>query len=135
MENKPVWNRQALEELICGVMNIKQITPLINKHISELILIHKMDYKEIAQCIVWYDEVFQGKAEPIYGLSFVISVRERAAEYFNELAKKLKEQEEEANKVVENQENNIIFNIKVLDRQKRKPRQLDITEINIERES
>lgn len=94
-----------------------------------------MTYKEIARCIVWYEEVFHGKFEPIYGLSFVPSVRERAAKYFHELEIKTKIQAEQAKKVVEYQENNIIFNIQSLEHKKRKAKQLDITEINVEGES
>jgi len=133
--NETVWNKQALEELICGVMKIKTITPTIRKQINNFVLIDNMTYKEIARCIVWYDEVFHGKFEPIYGISFVPSVRDRAAKYFAELALQVQRQKEQANKIVEVQENNIIFNIQSLGHKKRKPRQLDITEIDVEGES
>ena len=94
-----------------------------------------MTYKDIARCIVWYDEVFHGKFEPIYGISFVPSVKDRAAEYFRELERQKKAQAEQAKKIVEYQDNNIIFNIRSLEHKKRTPKQLDISEINVEGES
>lgn len=133
--NEVIWNKQALEELICGVMKIKTITPTIRKQINNFVLVDNMTYKEIARCIVWYDEVFHGKFEPIYGISFVPSVRERAAKYFADLAKQVELQKEQATKIVKVQENNIIFNIQGLGHKKRAPKQLDINEINVEGES
>ena len=124
------WTKQQLEELILDVMRLKSITPTIRKQIGNYVLIDNMTYKEIARCIVWYDEVFHGKFEPIYGISFVPSVRDRAAEYFRNLEKQKKAQQ-----VAEYQENNIIFNIKSLEHKKRTPKQLDISEINVEGES
>ena len=129
------WTKQQLEELILEVMRLKSITPTIRKQIGNYVLIDNMTYKEIARCIVWYDEVFHGKFEPIYGISFVPSVRDRAAEYFRNLEKQKKAQQEQAKKVAEYQENNIIFNIKSLEHKKRTPKQLDISEINVEGES
>ena len=74
-DNKP-YTRQDLEALICEVMGLKTITPTIRKQISNYILLDNMTNKEIARCIVWYQEVFHGKFEPIYGISFVPSVKE-----------------------------------------------------------
>lgn len=117
------------------VMHLKSITPTIRRQIGNYVLIDNMTYKDIARCIVWYDEVFHGKFEPIYGISFVPSVKDRAAEYFRNLEKEKKAQQEQAKKVAEYQENNIIFNIKSLEHKKRTPKQLDISEINVEGES
>ena len=129
------WTKQQLEELILEVMHLKSITPTIRRQIGNYVLIDNMTYKDIARCIVWYDEVFHGKFEPIYGISFVPSVKDRAAEYFRNLEKQKKAQQEQAKKVAEYQENNIIFNIKSLEHKKRTPKQLDISEINVEGES
>lgn len=129
------WTKQQLEELILEVMHLKSITPTIRRQIGNYILIDNMTYKDIARCIVWYDEVFHGKFEPIYGISFVPSVKDRAAEYFRELERQKKAQAEQAKKIVEYQDNNIIFNIRSLEHKKRTPKQLDISEINVEGES
>ena len=82
MVNSQPYTRQDLEALICEVMGLKTITPTIRKQISNYILLDNMTNKEIARCIVWYQEVFHGKFEPIYGISFVPSVKDRAAKYF-----------------------------------------------------
>jgi len=129
------WTKQQLEELILEVMHLKSITPTIRRQIGNYVLIDNMTYKDIARCIVWYDEVFHGKFEPIYGISFVPSVKDRAAEYFRNLEKEQKAKQEQARKVAEYQENNIIFNIKSLEHKKRTPKQLDISEINVKGES
>ena len=131
MESKP-YSKRELEELICDVMGISSITPLIRKHISSYVLIDNMTYKEIARCVVWYTEVFKGKCEPVYGLSFVPSVKERAAKYFRQLELDQQAQKEQAKKLVECQESNIIFNIKSLQHKRRQPKQLDISEIDVE---
>lgn len=134
MASKP-YTKQDLDQLICEVMQLKSITPTIQRQIGNFILIDNMTYKEIARCIVWYQEVFHGKFEPIYGLSFVPSVKDRAAQYFRQLEKQMKAQADQAKKVVEYQENNIIFNIQSLEHKKRKAKQLDVTEIQVEGES
>lgn len=129
------YTRQDLENLICEVMDIKSITPTIRKQINNFILIDNMTYKDIMRCVVWYQEVFHGKFEPIYGLSFVPSVKDRAAKYFEELAKKVQRQQEQAKKIVEYQQNNIIFNIHSLEHKKRKAKQFDLKEIDIKGDS
>ena len=129
------YTKQDLEQLVLDVMGLKTITPTIRKQIGNFILIDNMTYKEIARCIVWYQEVFHGKFEPIYGLSFVPSVKDRAAKYFQQLEKQMKAQTEQAKKVVEYQENNIIFNIQSLEHKKRKAKQLDISEIDVKGDS
>lgn len=131
MANKP-FTKQELEKMVCEVMGISSITPTIKRQISNFVLIDNMTYKEIARCICWYQEVFKGKMEPIYGLSFVPSVKDRAAEYFRQLEIRAKAAEREAKKVVEYQENNIVFNIHSLEHKKRQPKQYDISEIDVE---
>ena len=62
---------------------------------------------------------------------FVPNVKDAAAEYFRKLELDQQNQAAEAKKVVEYQDNNIIFNIKSLQHKKRNPKQLDITDVNI----
>lgn len=135
MANKKDWNKSALEELICEGMQIRSITPTIRKQINNFVILDNMTYKEIARCIVYYNEIMLKELEPIYGIAFVPAVRDRAAKYFAELELKEKSKKEQADKIVEFQENNIIFNIKSLGHKKRKPKQLDISEINVKGES
>ena len=130
-----ILTRQDLEQMICDVIGLQSITPVITKQINKFVLIDNMTFKDIMRCIVWYDEVFHGKFEPIYGLSFVPSVKDRAAKYFQDLAKQVQVQQEQAKKIVEYQQNNIIFNIQSLEHKKRQAKQLDISEINIEGDS
>lgn len=131
MANSKPFTKQDLEKMILEVMELSSITPTIRRQINNFILVDKMTYKEIARCIVWYQEVFHGTFEPIYGISFVPSVKDRAAKYFRQLELDQQAQASEARKIVEYQENNIIFNIQSLEHKKRQPKQLDISEIDV----
>lgn len=134
MGDKP-FTKQQLEALVCDVMHIKSITPTMRRQITNLVLVEKMTYLEIARCIVFYDEELHGKFEPIYGLSFVHAVRDRAAAHFARLAQEQQQQVEQAQKITEYQENNIVFNIHSLEHKRRQARQLDISEINVKGDS
>ena len=129
------YTKVELDELICEVMGLKSITPTIRKQVNTYVLVDHMTYKEIARCIVYYQEVKKKKLEPLYGIFFVPAIKEEAAKYFIELERQKKVQKEQAQKVAEFKENNIIFNIGSLEHKKRKPKQLDVNEINIEGES
>lgn len=109
----------------------QDIPPSIRKKISQLLL-DGYTPKEIARCICYYEEVRKGTLDLVYGIWFVPNVRAAAAAYFKQLELDQQNQATEAKKVVEYQDNNIIFNIKSLHHKKRKPKQLDVTDIDIE---
>lgn len=125
--------RKELEELIKEVMSITTITPLINKHIDDLVLLNDMTFLEIMRCIVYIDEVLQRKIEPFYGIKTqVLSIREQSNKYFKQKELDLQKQSEEGAKIVQYQDNNIIFNIKSLKSKKRNPKQFfDVAEIEL----
>ena len=125
------YRRSDLEEVICEVMGITSITPMITKQINRYILEYNMSFKEIARCVVWYVDVFGGTLNTVYGIGIVPNVREQAAAYFKKLELDQQQQSIEAKKVVEYQDNNIIFNIKQLKHNKRNPKQLNIADIDI----
>ena len=125
------YKRSDLEEVICEVMGITSITPMITKQINRYILEYNMSFKEIARCVVWYVDVFGGTLNTVYGIGIVPNVREQAAAYFKKLELDQQQQSIEAKKVVEYQDNNIIFNIKQLKHNKRNPKQLNIADIDI----
>ena len=125
------FKRSDLEQMICEVMGIKSITPMISKQINKYILDYDMSFKEIARCVVWYVEVFGGTLNTVYGIGILPNIREQAAAYFKQLELDQQKQATEAKKVVEYQDNNIIFNIKSLQHKKRKPKQLDINDIDV----
>jgi hypothetical protein len=128
------FTRNQLEQLICELVGVKQITPLITKHINELCLQYKMTWKEIARCLTWYVEVAHRTISVEFGIKTICtSVREKAEQYFKQLELDQQQQRAEAKKVVEYQENNIIFNIKSLKHQKRQPKQYDISDIDVDK--
>lgn len=132
MAKDNTFKRTDLEKMICEVMGLSTITPMISKQINRFILDYDMSFKEIARCVVWYVEVFGGELNPVYGIGIIPNIREKAAAYFKQLELDQQKQAIEAQKIVEYQDNNIIFNIKSLKHNKRKPKQLDINDINVE---
>lgn len=129
---------QAHEELLNMIreeLGQTNIPPTISKQIGNYCLLDDMTYKEIAQCLVYYVEVCKGKLSPLYGLYFVPNIRQQAAEYFEKLRREKIQQEREAEKIVKNQEHNIIFNINYIDNQPRRPKLLDIGAINMKEHS
>ena len=128
------FTRNQLEQLICELVGVKQITPLITKHINELCLQYKMTWKEIARCLTWYVEVAHRTINIEFGIKTICtSVREKAEQYFKQLELDQQRQKAEAEKVVQYQENNIIFNIKLLKHPKRQPKQYDISDIDVDK--
>ncbi len=125
------YSRKDLEDLICDVMGLTTITPMIRNQINKCVLEYNMSFKEIARCIVWYTEVNGKQFSSIYGIGIIVSIREETEKYFKKLELDQQRKAEEAKKVVEYQGNNIIFNIKLLKHNKRKPRQLDLNDINV----
>ena len=129
---------QAHEELL-NMIREELVRPdipsSISKQISNYCLLDDMTQREIAQCIVYYVEGRGVKIDPIYGLSFISKIRPDAAKYFEKLRQEKIRQEREAEKVVKNQEHNIIFNINYIDNQPRRPKLLDIGAINMKEES
>lgn len=129
--DKP-FSKQELIDLIKEVMGIQTITPMINKQINRFILQDKMTYKEIARCVVWYTEV-QGKSfTTMYGLGIIPNIREDVEKYFRQLELDQQQKANEAKKIIENQDNNIIFNIKSLKQKPRKRKSLNIGEIKVD---
>ena len=135
MAKDNTFKRTDLEQMICEVMGLSTITPMISKQINRFILDYDMSFKEIARCVVWYVEVFGGELNPVYGIGIIPNIKEKAAAYFKQLERNQQQQAIEAQKIVEYQDNNIIFNIKSLKHNKRKPKQLDINDINVEGDS
>ena len=135
MAKDNTFKRTDLEKMICEVMGLSTITPMISKQINRFILDYDMSFKEIARCVVWYVEVFGGELNPVYGIGIIPNIREKAAAYFKQLELDQQKQAIEEHKIVEYQDNNIIFNIKSLKHHKRKPKQLDINDINVEGDS
>ena len=126
------YTREDLFALIKEVMGIESVTPMISKQVNRFILEYDMTFKEIARCIVWYVEVNGGQLSTLYGLGIIPNIRENAAKYFKQLELDQQKQLAEAQKIVEYQDNNIIFNIKSLKHKKRQPRQFNIEDIKVE---
>lgn len=125
------YSLKELQQLIRDVMGIQTITPMISRQINKFVLDYNMTYKEIARCIVWYTEVAKQTLEPLYGIGMIVNVREQAAAYFKQLELDQQRQRKEAEKVVQYQDNNIIFNIRSLKHKKKQPKQIDISQIDV----
>ena len=125
------YTKDDLVKIIKEVMGLENITPMITRQINRFILEDNMTYKDIAKCIVWYTEVHGGFLSSVYGLGMVPNIREQALKYFKQLELDQQKQLAEAQRVVEYQDNNIIFHIGSLKHKKREPKQFNIEDIEI----
>lgn len=126
------FTKNDLLEIIREVMGIETITPMITRQINKFVLQDDMSFKEIARCIVYYVEVKGGVLDTMYGLGIIPNIREQAAKYFKQLELDQQKQLAQAQKIVEYQDNNIIFNIGSLKHKKREPKQFNIQDIIVE---
>ena len=67
----------------------------------------------------------------MYGLGMIPNIRELANQYFKQLELDQQRKQKEAEKVIEYQDNNIIFHIKSLKLNTKKPKQLDLNDIKV----
>ena len=132
--NSNNYTRQQLNELIMELMGITTITPMINKQVARFVLEDDMSFKDIARCIVYYTDVLGGKLQAVYGLGIIPNIREQAMKYFKQLELDQQKQLAQAQKIVEYQDNNIIFNIGSLKHKKREPKQFNISDIDVKGE-
>ena len=132
MDSK-LYTKKELETLILELSGLKQITPLISKQISRLV-INGMTFLEIARCVDYYVEILDHQIKPEYGIAFVSSIREPAGEYFRQLELDKQKQEKEAEKVIKYQDKNIIINIKSYNslNKPRPPKTFDVNEIKVD---
>lgn len=126
------FTKNDLLEIIREVMGIETITPMITRQINKFVLQDDMSFKEIARCIVYYVEVKGGVLDTMYGLGIIPNIREQAAKYFKQLELDQQKQLAQAQKIVEYQDNNIIFNIGSLKHKKRQPKQFNIQDVIVE---
>ena len=126
------FTKNDLLEIIRDVMGIETITPMITRQINKFVLQDDMSFKEIARCIVYYVEVRGGVLDTMYGLGMIPNIREQAAKYFKQLELDQQKQLAQAQKIVEYQDNNIIFNIGSLKHKKRQPKQFNIQDVIVE---
>ena len=80
-----LFTKTQLEELILELSGLTKMTPMISRQISRFVIDNKMSYLEIARCVDYYVEILGHEIKPEYGIAFVISIREPAAEYFKKL--------------------------------------------------
>ena len=125
------FTKNDLLEIIREVMGIETITPMITRQINKFVLQDDMSFKEIARCIVYYVEVKGGVLDTMYGLGIIPNIREQAAKYFKQLELDQQKQLAQAQKIVEYQDNNIIFSIGSLKHKKKQPKQIDISQIDV----
>lgn len=125
------YTRADLYVLIKDIFQVTAVPPLISKQVNGYILDYNMSFKEIARCLVYWLEVRHQTFDIKYGIGIVPNIREEAAKYFRELEKQKEQQQQNAEKAVEFENNNIIFNIQTVQSHKRKLQQLDLNEIDL----
>ena len=132
MADNKEYTREDLFQEVREAMHIQEITPMILKQINRFVLLDNMTFKDIGRCVFWYTVVAGGTLQPMYGLGIIPNIKEQAMKYFKQLELDQQKQLEQAQKIVEYQDNNIIFNIGSLKHKKREPRQFNIEDIKFE---
>ena len=130
--NNKEFTKQDLFDMICDLMGIQKVTPMIIKQVNKFVLEYGMTFKEIARCAVYYVDVKGGVLDTMYGLGIIPNIREQALKYFHQLELDQQKQLAQAQKIVEYQDNNIIFNIGSLKHKKRQPKQFNIQDVIVE---
>ena len=120
----PEFNRKDLEEVIFREFEINSLTPLINSQIGKFITEREYSYKEIAQALVFFTQVDNGKYDPKYGIGIVPFVIERSRAFFEQ---KRREKEKQM-KSIKSDIPDIILEPKELKR-KRKLQRINIEEL------
>ncbi len=124
--------REEFLTMLKDVLEVQEIPDPILKQVGDLVLNYRFSYVEIARCLVYNVDVLKHKIAIEYGIRHIcLNLREKAEKYFKQLELDQRKQQGEAAKVVEYQENNIIFHISSLENKKRQPKQLDISDIDV----
>lgn len=118
------FSRIDLNQHICAVLNIKTLTPVIEKQIERFTKEHGLDYKTIARALSFYIEIEGKKYEPQFGISFVEYFHERANKYYDMLARR----ELEKIASTKNKKPDIILEVKEIKEHKSIP-EIDITKL------
>lgn len=128
------YTRADLEKYVCEVFNIKEITPMLIRHITYLSLDKDMSFKEIARCLCWYTEVAGKQVSILYGIKNLENFRVQANEYFKKLELDQQRKIADAKRAVEYQDNNIIIHLKNFKYKKKMPKLIDISQIDVKGE-
>lgn len=120
-------NRLELEEFVCEIFDIEQITPTIHRQIQKFVTELELDYKTIARALYYLDkeknEDFKNKLH--FGIGLVPSFIKQSEAYFKKLALEM----EENKKILKEQKEEkhvIIF------KRKRKEKKKEVPKINLE---
>lgn len=113
-------------DLIRGYMDWPADKPLpltITKQISRFCLTDDMTYHDIVVCVVYYVEILQKKISPLYGISFVPSIKYEAFAWNKQREEKLAARSKSSEQIVESQrhEQYVEFNIRNIIKYQKKP--------------
>lgn len=119
--------KSELRELICDVLKIPKLNGMLEAQINRFVVELGLDYKEIAQALVFYYEVEGNPYDPKYGMGIVPHVRDRANAYFD---KKRKEKQKQLESVKTAQPD-IILKVDKITRRKKIPK-IDIENLDVD---
>lgn len=127
MNNKTSFSQHDLDEIIKECMGLSEndkIPPIIIKQITRFTLNDDMTYREIGRCVWYYINIRLKKIDPLYGIAFVLNIRQESNSYWL-LREKKEASHKEVAKNIKNEANcggnSIVFNIKEIIKHKNKP--------------
>jgi len=132
------YTKKDLHTLIKEYMGLSptdNIPPIILNQITRYIINEQMSYKEIGRCICYYVEKEHKEINPLYGIAFVLNIRDAANKYFIQLENNKKQKEEEAKKFII-KDDVVIYNIKEIVKKKTPPKlqELSFDDVNLKEE-
>lgn len=79
--------KSELREVICDVLKIPKLNGMLEAQINRFVIELGLNYKEIAQALVFYFEVEKNPYDPKFGMGIVPHVKDRANAYFEKKRK------------------------------------------------
>lgn len=123
-------DKKELRKFICEVLDIEKVPLLVEKQIHRFKRELGMEYKQIAQALVYFIEIKKGKYDETYGIGIVPYVFEESEKYIQN-QRRLKEERvksaEQANK-----QSDIIFKVNKPQRKKKTRKVIDIENLELD---
>lgn len=122
-----------VENIAKEALGLSEMTPLVKKHIQELIM-NGLSYTDIIRSIVWYIEVRKEKPDPAYGLAFIRNLYPLIKEYYHSEELRLARRKKEIAAALNEDLNAKFIKVKRPRVRRKQPQLIDISQIDVEGE-
>ena len=123
-----------VENIAKEALGLSEMTPLVRKHIQELVMNYGLSYTEIIKSIIWYIEVRKEKPDPAYGLAFIRNLYPLIKEYYHNEELRLTRRKKEIAAALNEDLNAKFIKVKTPRTRRKQPQLIDISQIDVEGE-